>query len=132
MSILESITGPDDVKKLPEEALEPLCGELRDFLIQSVSKTGGHLASNLGVVELTVALHRVYNTASDRVVFDVGHQCYTHKILTGRKDRFSTLRQYGGLSGFPKPYESDPIRSLLRWAWQRPGRFAMRIMTSSA
>ena len=107
MSILESITGPDDVKKLPEEALEPLCGELRDFLIQSVSKTGGHLASNLGVVELTVALHRVYNTASDRVVFDVGHQCYTHKILTGRKDRFSTLRQYGGLSGFPKPYESE-------------------------
>ena len=107
MSILESITGPDDVKKLPEEALEPLCGEIRDFLIQSVSKTGGHLASNLGVVELTVALHRVYNTASDRVVFDVGHQCYTHKILTGRKDRFSTLRQYGGLSGFPKPYESE-------------------------
>ena len=107
MSILESITGPDDGKKLPEEALEPLCGEIRDFLIQSVSKTGGHLASNLGVVELTVALHRVYNTASDRVVFDVGHQCYTHKILTGRKDRFSTLRQYGGLSGFPKPYESE-------------------------
>lgn len=106
MSILETITGPDDLKKLPEAALEPLCGEIRDFLIKSVSKTGGHLASNLGVVELTVALHRVYNTASDRIVFDVGHQCYTHKILTGRRDRFSTLRQYGGISGFPKPHES--------------------------
>lgn len=107
MSILETIKNPHDIKKLPEEALEPLCGEIRDFLIQSVSKTGGHLASNLGVVELTVALHRVYNTARDRIVFDVGHQCYTHKILTGRRECFSTLRQYGGISGFPKPCESE-------------------------
>ncbi len=107
MSILETITCSEDVKKLPEEALEPLCGEIREFLIQSVSKTGGHLASNLGVVELTVALHRVYDTAKDRLVFDVGHQCYTHKLLTGRRDRFSGLRQYGGISGFPKPRESE-------------------------
>lgn len=107
MSILESINCADDVRKLPEEALEPLCGEIREFLIQSVSKTGGHLASNLGVVELTLALHRVYDTQRDRLVFDVGHQCYTHKILTGRKDRLSSLRQYGGISGFPKPCESE-------------------------
>ena len=106
MSILETIASSEDVKKLPEESLEPLCGELRRFLVQSVSKTGGHLASNLGAVELTVALHRVYDSAKDRVVFDVGHQSYVHKILTGRRDRFSTLRQYGGLSGFPKPREA--------------------------
>ena len=86
--------------------MEPLCAELRELIIHTVSKTGGHLASNLGTIELTVALHRVYDTASDRVVFDVGHQSYAHKILTGRRDRFSTLRQYGGVSGFPKPNES--------------------------
>ena len=84
----------------------PLCEEIRAFLVSSVSKTGGHLASNLGTVELTVALHRVYDTARDRIVFDVGHQSYTHKILTGRREAFSTLRQYGGISGFPKPYEA--------------------------
>lgn len=106
MSILDTIHGSDDVKKLPEAQLEPLCSEIRQFLIESVSKTGGHLASNLGAVELTVALHRVYHTNRDRLVFDVGHQSYVHKILTGRKDRFSTLRQYGGLSGFPKPCEA--------------------------
>lgn len=106
MSILETITCSDDVKKLPEEALEPLCGELRSFLVDSVSKTGGHLASNLGAVELSVALHRVYDTARDRLVFDVGHQSYIHKILTGRRERFSSLRQYGGVSGFPKPCET--------------------------
>ncbi len=106
MSILETIHCSDDVKKLPEEALEPLCGELRSFLVNSVSKTGGHLASNLGAVELSVALHRVYDTSRDRLVFDVGHQSYIHKILTGRRERFSTLRQYGGISGFPKPCES--------------------------
>ena len=84
----------------------PLCGEIREFLIETVSKTGGHLASNLGTVELTVALHRVYDTSRDRLIFDVGHQSYTHKIITGRREQFSTLRQYGGISGFPKPYES--------------------------
>lgn len=107
MSILERIHSSNDIKNLNDEELEPLCAELRDFLIEKVSQTGGHLASNLGAVELTVALHRVYNTAKDRLVFDVGHQCYTHKIITGRRERFDTLRQYGGLSGFPKPYESE-------------------------
>ena len=74
----------------------------------NVARTGGHLASNLGAVELTVAIHRVFDTSRDRLVFDVGHQCYTHKILTGRREQFSSLRQYGGLSGFPKPRESGP------------------------
>ena len=80
--------------------------ELRSFLVEQVSRTGGHLASNLGVVELTVAIHRVFDTATDRLVLDVGHQCYVHKALTGRRELFDTLRQFGGLSGFPKPYES--------------------------
>ena len=86
--------------------LKALCGELRDFLLDSVSQTGGHLASNLGAVELTVAIHHVFDTARDRLVFDVGHQCYIHKLLTGRMDQFHTLRQLGGISGFPKPEES--------------------------
>lgn len=107
MSILERINSSNDIKKLPEEELEPLCQELRDYMISSMSRTGGHLASNLGAVELTVALHRVYDTSRDRVVFDVGHQSYVHKIITGRRDSFCTLRQHGGLSGFPKPYESE-------------------------
>ena len=106
MSILEKINTSNDVKKLNEEELKPLCAEIRSFLIDSVSKTGGHLASNLGTVELTVALHRVYDSARDRIVFDVGHQSYTHKLLTGRREAFSTLRRYGGISGFPKPYEA--------------------------
>ena len=107
MSILERINSSNDIKKLPEEELEPLCQELRDYMISSISRTGGHLASNLSAVELTVALHRVYDTSRDRVVFDVGHQSYVHKIITGRRDSFCTLRQHGGLSGFPKPYESE-------------------------
>lgn len=107
MSILERINSSNDIKKLPEEELEPLCQELRDYMISSISRTGGHLASNLGAVELTIALHRVYDTSRDRVVFDVGHQSYVHKIITGRRDSFRTLRQHGGLSGFPKPYESE-------------------------
>lgn len=107
MSILERIKSSNDIKKLPEEELQPLCQELRDYMISSISRTGGHLASNLGAVELTVALHRVYDTSRDRVVFDVGHQSYVHKIITGRRDSFGTLRQHGGLSGFPKPYESE-------------------------
>lgn len=105
--LLESIHSPADVKALEKEQLPQLCRELRSFLIESVSQTGGHLAANLGAVELTVAIHRVFDTASDRLVFDVGHQCYVHKALTGRRELFATLRQFGGLSGFPKPYESE-------------------------
>ncbi len=104
--ILETIREPADVKRLSAEETERLCDELREFLVERVSKTGGHLASNLGAVELTVALHRVFDTAHDRLVFDVGHQCYVHKALTGRRELFGTLRRFGGLSGFPKPYES--------------------------
>ena len=104
--ILETIHSPADVKSLDRSQLPVLCRELREFLIQNVSQTGGHLASNLGAVELTVAIHRVFDTASDRLIFDVGHQCYVHKALTGRQELFSTLRQFGGLSGFPKPRES--------------------------
>lgn len=107
MSILDKINSSDDIKKLNADELRPLCDELRSFIIESVSHTGGHLSSNLGAVELTVALHRVYDTAYDRIVFDVGHQSYSHKIITGRREAFSTLRQHGGLSGFPKPYEKE-------------------------
>lgn len=106
MSLLEQINSPADLKALPDREIPKLCSELRAFLVQSISKTGGHLASNLGAVELTVAIHRVYNTETDRLVFDVGHQSYIHKILTGRRDAFSSLRQYGGIAGFPKPSES--------------------------
>lgn len=105
--ILEKIQSPADLKKLNDGQINLLCREIRRFLVENVSKTGGHLASNLGVVELTVAIHRVFDTSRDRLVFDVGHQCYTHKILTGREDLFHTLRQLGGISGFPKPYESQ-------------------------
>lgn len=104
--VLESIHSPSDVKALNREQTCQLCEELRAFMVSSVAKTGGHLASNLGVVELMVAIHRVFDTSYDRLVFDVGHQCYVHKILTGRRERFDTLRQLGGISGFPKPYES--------------------------
>jgi len=104
--ILETIHSPADVKALQKEKLPQLCEELRAFLVAHVSETGGHLASNLGAVELTVAIHRVFDTEKDRLVFDVGHQSYVHKALTGRQELFSTLRQYQGLSGFPKPHES--------------------------
>ena len=104
--ILETIHSPADVKKLDQAQLPQLCRELREFLVENVSQTGGHLASNLGAVELTVAIHRVFDTGVDRLVFDVGHQCYVHKALTGRQEMFSKLRQFQGLSGFPKPYES--------------------------
>ena len=104
--ILEHIASPADVKELTVPQLKELCGDLRRFLVESVARTGGHLASNLGAVELTVALHRTYDTSRDRLVFDVGHQCYVHKALTGRRGMFDALRQLGGLSGFPKPEES--------------------------
>ena len=90
------------IKSADENELEELCSDIREFLIQKVSKTGGHLASNLGVVELTVAMHKVYNSPVDKIIYDVGHQTYVHKILTGRADQFDTLRKFKGLSGFPK------------------------------
>ncbi len=92
-SILDKISSPKDIKKLSFEELAPLCTEIRQLLIETTAKTGGHLASNLGTVELTVALHRIFECPDDQIVWDVGHQCYTHKLLTGRKERFSTLRQ---------------------------------------
>ncbi|MGE5474624.1 MAG: 1-deoxy-D-xylulose-5-phosphate synthase [Ignavibacteriales bacterium] len=105
-SILPLINSPADLRGLTIEQLEQLAREIREFLISSVSKTGGHLASNLGVVELTLVLHIVYNTPYDKIVWDVGHQAYIHKILTGRKEKFHTLRQHKGISGFPKISES--------------------------
>ena len=104
--ILSRINDPADIRPMSYDELIALSAELRDFLITHVAQTGGHLASNLGVVELTLALHRVFDTPEDSLIWDVGHQCYTHKILTGRRDRFDTLRQPGGLAGFPKPAES--------------------------
>lgn len=104
--ILDKINEENSVKNLPQEELVPLAQEIREFLIESLSHTGGHLASNLGVVELTIALHRVLEFPKDKLIWDVGHQAYTHKILTGRKDAFDTLRKYHGLSGFPKREES--------------------------
>lgn len=106
MSILEKINGHEDLLRLNEEERTALCQEIREFLIDRVSKTGGHLASNLGTVELSVALETVYDTKVDRLVFDVGHQSYVHKILTGRQAGFDNLRQFGGMAGFPKPSES--------------------------
>jgi 1-deoxy-D-xylulose-5-phosphate synthase len=106
-SLLETINDPAELRKLPRAQLKPLADELRAFLLESVARTGGHLSSNLGTVELTIALHYVFNTPYDRLVWDVGHQTYPHKILTGRRDRMGTLRQLGGLSGFPRPAESE-------------------------
>jgi len=105
--ILDSINDSNDVKKLDYEELDLLSAEIREFLINSISKTGGHFASNLGVVELTLAMHHVFDFPNDKIVWDVGHQSYTHKILTGRKDKMHTLRQLNGLSGFPKREESE-------------------------
>ena len=107
MDILQRVGGHEDLVALTDEERTQLCGEIRQFLISSVSKTGGHLAGNLGAVELSVAIETVFNTKEDRLVFDVGHQSYVHKLLTGRRAGFAHLRQYGGLSGFPKPEESD-------------------------
>ncbi len=105
--ILDSIKKENDIKKLTEQELEQLSLEIREFLVKSISETGGHLASNLGVVELTMALHLSFDLPKDKIVWDVGHQSYTHKLLTGRKEGFSTLRQFGGMSGFPKTNESE-------------------------
>ncbi len=103
---LDKISGPADLKLLPVAELEQLAEEIRQFILRSVSKTGGHLASNLGAVELTLALHYVFDFQRDKLLWDVGHQCYTHKIITGRKAGFELLRRAGGISGFPNPTES--------------------------
>ncbi len=104
---LNEVNSPDDIKKLSMVEMEELAEEIREFLIKSISQTGGHLASNLGTVELTLALHKVFNSPKDKFIWDVGHQSYVHKIITGRKDEFATLRQLNGLSGFPKENESE-------------------------
>ena len=101
MSILQNVKGHEDLLRLSPHEQARLCQEIRSFLVDSVSKTGGHLASNLGVVELSVAIETVYNTNIDRLVFDVGHQSYVHKLLTGRQADFAGLRQFGGIAGFP-------------------------------
>ena len=105
--MLESISQPSDLKILNLEQLEELAEEIRTFILEKVSKTGGHLSPNLGVVELTIALHRVFDSPTDRLIWDVGHQSYVHKILTGRAGRFDSLRHTGGLSGYPSPQESE-------------------------
>jgi len=109
--LLDNINSPESLRKLTGDELNDLCAEIRDFLLNTVTVNGGHLASNLGVVELTVALHRIFDSPRDKIIWDVGHQSYTHKLLTGRKQRFSSLRQHGGISGFPDPDESshDPF-----------------------
>lgn len=105
--ILDNINSPEDLRNLKQEELTELCDELRKVIIKTISNNGGHLASNLGVVELTVAIHKVFNSKDDQIVWDVSHQCYAHKLLTGRKDRFNTIRKYGGISGFTKRHESE-------------------------
>src|SRR4051795_1935733 len=107
MSQLDRITGPRDLRGLTDGELDELATEIRDFLVRKVSLTGGHLGPNLGVVELTLALHRVFDSPTDRIVFDTGHQAYVHKIVTGRAAGFDALRQEGGLSGYPSRNESD-------------------------
>src|SRR6056297_2484167 len=106
MNILDNIKKPKDIKKLNNEQMVQLAFEIREFLIESLSNTGGHLASNLGVVELTLAVHHVFDSPKDKIIWDVGHQSYVHKIITGRKEDFENLRQFGGMSGFPKRRES--------------------------
>ena len=104
---LSELSSPKDIKDLSYEELDVLAGEIRQELIQTVSQRGGHLASNLGVVELTLALHRVYDMPKDKIVFDVGHQSYVHKLITGRNHTFQSLRTFGGIAGFPKRSESE-------------------------
>ena len=104
--ILSRVTVPGDLRNLPVESLRELASEIREYIIDVVTRNGGHLASNLGVVELTIAIHRVFDSPTDKLVWDVGHQCYAHKLLTGRSGSFPTLRLLNGLSGFPKSEES--------------------------
>ena len=105
--VLDKINKVGDIKKLSSKELNILANDIRQFLIQGISQTGGHLASNLGVVELTMALHLAFDLPKDKIIWDVGHQSYTHKLLTGRKAGFEELRKYGGMSGFPKRKESE-------------------------
>ena len=130
--LLEQIKEPHDIKDLSTEELKDLAEEIRSFLVEKISVTGGHLASNLGVVELTIALYLAFDLPADKVIWDVGHQSYTHKILSGRREMFDELRQYGGLSGFPKrkesPYDAfDTGHSSTSisagWEWPREGIF---------
>src|SRR3989442_4268315 len=107
MAILETINWPADLRRLDQAQLSQLAGEVRDFLVEHTSRTGGHLSPNLGVVELTFALHRVFDSPKDAIVWDTGHQAYVHKIITGRAADFSKLRQAGGLSGYPSRNESE-------------------------
>ena len=107
MGHLESIATPRDLRDLSDDQLDLLASEIRDLLVATCSRTGGHLGPNLGVVELTLAIHRVFDSPRDRVVFDTGHQSYVHKLLTGRRAEFDRLRQEGGLSGYPSQAESD-------------------------
>src|SRR6476659_5229570 len=104
---LEKLTGPADLRALDDHELDELATEIRDFLVTRVSRTGGHLGPNLGVVELSIALHRVFDSPREPIIFDTGHQSYVHKIITGRRDRFPTLRQRHGLSGYPSRAESE-------------------------
>src|SRR6188768_766356 len=106
-TLLENINDPADLRRVPRAQLNLLAEELRTYVLESVARTGGHLSSNLGTVELTIALHYVFNTPYDRIVWDVGHQTYSHKILTGRRDQMHTLRQLDGISGFPRRVESE-------------------------
>ena len=133
--LLDSIHAPQDLKAMTIEDMKELSREIREFILTSLSQTGGHLASNLGVVELTIALHYVFDSPKDKMIWDVGHQTYIHKLLTGRKDKFDSLRKIGGLSGFPKRKESShdvlkpgiavlPYPQLLEWPgreYKRPG-----------
>ena len=105
--LLDNINKVNDIKKITPEDYPALAEEIRQFLIEKISKTGGHLGSNLGAVELTMALHIAFNLPDDKIIWDVGHQSYTHKLLTGRREGFENLRKYGGMSGFPKRKESD-------------------------
>src|SRR5206468_7979540 len=106
VTLLQSVHSPQDVKRLDMAAATQLAGEIRQFLIEKVSRTGGHLGPNLGAVELTLAVHRVFDSPQDAIVFDTGHQAYVHKIITGRQDGFDQLRKHGGLSGYPSRTES--------------------------
>ena len=105
--ILDRVNSTDDLKKLDIKEKEELASDIRELIINTVSKTGGHLASNLGVVELTIALHSIFDAPKDKIIWDVGHQSYVHKIITGRKDQMPTLRQFEGMAGFPKSKESE-------------------------
>ena len=105
--ILENIDTPTGLKNIDYKDLYTLSDEIREYIIDIVSRNGGHLSSNLGTIELTIALHRVFNSPEDKIIWDVGHQCYTHKILTGRKESFKSIRTYKGISGFPKRSESE-------------------------